>query len=78
MTPDLSYYWEGAREKRENKNWDEQRTIVAKVPWYMITTHSIPIPLFGILYFYLSTLLYAKIVYRLLFFGAVVHPERRY
>ena len=25
MTPDLSYYWEGAREQREDNKWDEER-----------------------------------------------------
>ena len=42
----------------------------------MTTTHSIP-TFFRDLFFYLSLLLYAKIIYRLLIFGAVVHLGRR-
>ena len=44
---------------------------------YMITTGSMP-TLFREFNFCLTILLYANITYRLLFFGAGVHPEIRY
>ena len=28
MTPDLSYYWEGAREWCEDNKWDEEKIII--------------------------------------------------
>ena len=34
MTPDLSYYWEGARERCEDNKWDEEQKNVAKVYYY--------------------------------------------
>ena len=34
MTPDLGYYWEGAREWCEDNKWDEEKRNVAKVYYY--------------------------------------------
>ena len=62
MTPDLSYYWEGAREWWEDNNWDGEKQMLQR---YVITTHSIPTLLRDFLVFCLSILLYAKIIYRL-------------
>ena len=34
MTPDMSYYWEGAREWCGDNIWDEEKKKVAKVYYY--------------------------------------------
>ena len=40
MTPDLSYYWEGAREWCKDNKWDEeQENIFAKVHYYYHAQH---------------------------------------
>ena len=54
VTPDLSYYWEGAREEWcEDNKWDEKN--VATVYYYYHTQH--PYPFSGCLYLYVSILL---------------------
>ena len=35
MTPDLSYYWEGAREWCEDDKWDEEKKMLQR---FSITT----------------------------------------
>ena len=34
MTPDLSYYWEGAREWCEDNKWDKEKKVLQR---YIIT-----------------------------------------
>ena len=45
MTPDLSYYWEGAREWCEDNKWDEEKSL-AKVQYFYHTAHPYPFPRF--------------------------------
>ena len=40
MTPELSYYWEGARERCENKKRDEGKKMLHR--YIVTTTHSTP------------------------------------
>ena len=39
MTPDMRYYWEGAREWCEDNKWDEKKKDVGKVYYYYHTQH---------------------------------------
>ena len=38
VTPDLSYYWEGAREWCEGIKWDKEKNILQR--YLITTTHS--------------------------------------
>ena len=77
MTPDLSYYWEEAREWCEDNKWDE-KIYIAKVYYYYHTQHPYHFP--GFFYLYVSILFSRQEnIDKLHLFGAVViHPERRY
>ena len=55
MAPDLSYYWEGAREWCEDNKWVEEKINVAKVYYYYHTQHPYPFP--GFIHLYVSILL---------------------
>ena len=56
VTPDLSYYWEGAREWCEDNKWDEEKKCCkGKVYYYYHIQHPYPFP--GFFYLYVSILL---------------------
>ena len=55
MTPDLSYYWEGAREWCEDNKWDGKKKNVAKVYYCYHTQHPYHFP--GFFFLYVSILL---------------------
>ena len=79
MTPDLSYYWEGAREWCEDNKWNEEKKRLHKGILLLHTQHPYPFPGFSCLYRPFFSIQWAKNIDRLLIFGAlVVHPERRY
>ena len=70
MTPDMSYYWEGARDRARINGMNK----------YILQryTHSIP-TLFGeFLVFICPFFSTQRLVTDYFFFCAVVHPERRY
>ena len=55
MTPDLIYYWEGAREWCEDNKWDEEKKNVAKACYYHHTQHPYPFPVFYFLYLFVHS-----------------------
>ena len=70
MTPDLSYYWEAAREWCQDSKWDEEKECCTGM-LLLHTQHPYPFPFFFFLCVHSS-------IDRLRIFGAVVvHPERR-
>ena len=82
MTPDLSYYWEGAREWCEDSKWDVKKN-VAKVYYYYHTQH--PYLFFSVFFLFVDfvsiILSRQKTLTDYLFlvqYIIVVHPERRY
>ena len=55
MTPDLGYYWEGAREWCEdNKQWDEEKKSCKDM---LLLPHTSPLSFPGIFYLHVSILL---------------------
>ena len=46
MTPDLSYYWEGAQEWCEDNKWEEENKMLKRffLCYYCRTQHTYPFP----------------------------------
>ena len=67
MTPDLSYYWEGAREWCEDNKWDEEKkSCTGRLYYFYRTQHLYPFPGFFLIVCAHSSLL-AKILTDCLF-----------